>query len=114
VGPAAPGVGGDQVLVGKGALRVVVSPAVPSVARYRVEIPPVLLYVLAVVTLRPGQPERPLLEDGGAPVPQREPPGKPLLDIAEAGQAVFSPPVRPGPGMIVREVVPGIPVRAVV
>src|SRR5580704_1082627 len=83
-------------------------------ARDRVQIPPVLLDVLAVVALRPGQPERPLLEDRVAAVPQRQPQAQPLLDVAEAGQAVLTPAVRTGPGMVVREIVPGIAVRAVV
>jgi hypothetical protein len=42
----------------------------------------------AVVALRAGQPEQPLLEEGVAPVPQREPEAEPLLDVAEPGQRV--------------------------
>src|SRR5580704_8798532 len=83
-------------------------------ARDRVQIPPVLLDVLAVIALRPGQPEGPLLQDRVAAVPQRQPQAQPLLDVTEPGQAVLTPPVRPGPGMIVRQVIPRLPVRAVV
>src|ERR1700735_4346752 len=67
-----------------------------------------------MVALRAGQPERPLLEDRIASVPQREPQAQPLLDVGKAGQAILAPPVRLGPGLVVREIVPGIPVRAVV
>ena len=112
--PVAGGVRGDQVVVREVPLRVVIAPAVPGVAGYRVEVPPVLLGVLAVVALRPGQPEQPLLEDGVAPVPQGQAQAQPLLDVAEAGQAVLTPPVRPGPGVVVREVIPRRAVLAVV
>ena len=112
--PVAGGVRGDQVVIGEGPLGVVIAPPVPGVAGHRVEVPPVFLDVLAVVALRPGQPEEPLLEDGVAPIPQSEPQAQPLLDVAEAGQAVLTPPVRPGPGVVVREVVPRRAVLAVV
>ena len=104
----------DQVLVGERALRIVVAPPVPGVAGHRVEVPPVLLDVLAVVALRPGQPEGPLLQDRVAAVPQGQAQAQPLLDVAEPGQPVLAPPVGPGPGVVVRQVVPRLPVRAVV
>jgi hypothetical protein len=90
-----------QVLVGKGALRVVVAPAVPGVAGHRVEVPPVLLDVFAVVGLGARQPESALLEDRVAPVPQRQAQAQALLDVTEPGQAVLAPPVGAGPGVIV-------------
>ena len=108
------GVGVDQVLVRERALRVVVAPPVPGVAGDRVQVPPVLLDVLAVVALRAGQPEGPLLQDRVAPVPQRQGQAQPLVDVAEPGQPVLSPPVGPGPRVIVRQVVPGFAVGAVV
>ena len=112
--PAPAGVGVDQVLVGVRALRVVVAPPVPGVAGDRVQVPPVLLDVLAVVALRAGQPERALLQDRIPPVPQRQPQAQPLLDVAEPGQPVLTPPVGLGPGMIMRQVIPRIAVRAVI
>ena len=112
--PAPAGVGVDQVLVGVRALRVVVAPPVPSVAGNGVQVPPVLLDVLAVVALRAGQPERALLQDRVPPVPQRQPQAQPLLDVAEPGQAVLTPPVRPGPGMIMRQVIPRVTIGTVI
>ncbi len=53
----------DELLVRERRLRVVVAPAQQRVARQPLEVPPVLLDVLAVVALRPGQPEHPLLQD---------------------------------------------------
>jgi len=104
----------DQLLIRERGLRVVVAPPVPGVAGDRVQVPPALLDVLAVVALRAGQPEGPLLQDRVAAVPQRQGQAQPLLDVAEPGQAVLAPPVGPGPGVIVRQVVPRIPVGAVV
>ena len=112
--PVAGGVDVDQVLVRERVLRVVVAPPVPGMAGDGVQVPPVLLDVLAVVTLRAGQPERALLQDRVPPVPQRQPQAQPLLDIAEPGQPVLPPPVSPGPRMIMRQVIPRVPVRAVV
>ena len=103
-----------QFLVRKCRLRIVVAPRVPGVAGDAVEVPPVLLDVLAVVPLCAGQPEQALLEDRVPPVPQREPQTEPLLDVAESGESVLSPPVGPGPGVVVREVRPGLAVGAVV
>ena len=108
------GVGIDQVLIRERALRVVVTPPVPGVARDGVQVPPVLLDVLAVVALRPGQPEGALLQDRVAPVPQGQGQAQPLVDVAEPGQAILSPPVGPGPRLVVRQVVPGVAVGAVV
>ena len=109
-----PGVDVDQVLVGERRLRIVVAPPVPGVAGDGVQVPPVLLDVLAVVALRAGEPERALLQDRVPPVPQRQGQAQPLLDVAEPGQAVLPPPVGPGPRVIVRQVVPRVAVGAVV
>src|SRR5262249_21592302 len=114
VDPAAPAVLRDQVLVGERRLGIVVPPAVPGVAGHRVEVPPVLLDVLPVVAFRAGQPERPLLEDRIPAVPQRQAQAQALLDVAEPGQAILAPPVGAGPGVVVRQVGPGLAVGAVV
>jgi hypothetical protein len=79
------GVGIDQVLIGERLLRVVVPPPVPRVAGQGVQVPPVLFDVLAVVALRAGEPERALLQDRVAPVPQRQAQAQPLVDVAEPG-----------------------------
>src|SRR5215470_4367547 len=72
-------------------VRVVVPPAIPGMTRDRVQVPPVLLDVLAVVTLAAGQAEQPLLENrvlfhSTAPGPDRA-----------AGGCRRIPPVRPRP-----------------
>src|SRR5206468_2383634 len=73
-----------------------------------------LLYVLAVLPLAVGEAEHPLLEDRIAAVPEREREAEVLMFVREPGEAVLAPAVGAAPGMIVGEVVPGGPVRAVV
>ena len=58
--------------------------------------------------------EHPLLEDRVLAVPQRQGEAERLPVVADAGHAVLVPPVGPGPGVVVREVVPGRAVLAVV
>src|SRR6185369_3327386 len=88
-------------------LRVVVAPPHPGVGRRGVEVPPVLLGVLAVVSLRSGEPEDALLEDRVLAVPQAEGEAERLPLVAEPGQPVIVPAVGPRARMIVRKVVPG-------
>ena len=112
---AAPGrVLRDEILVGIGALGIVVTPAVPRVGGGGVQVPPVFLDVLTVVALRAGQAEWPFFQDRVAAIPQRQAQAEALLDIAEAGQGVLAPPVGTRPGVVVREIVPGLAVGAVV
>ena len=59
----------DQIVVGKGILRVFVQQLQVGAGRGGVEVEVVLLHVLAVVALGVGQPEQPLLEDRVTPVP---------------------------------------------
>ncbi len=105
---------GHEVGVRELRLRVVVAPPQPGVAGQGVEEPPVLLDVLAVVALRPGQAEHPLLEDRVPAVPERERHAQLLADVADAGHPVLAPAVGAGAGVVVREVVPGLAAGAVV
>src|SRR5580698_2347577 len=82
--------------------------------RRAVEVEVVLLDVLAVVSLRVGQPEEALLEDRVAPVPEREREAERLAVVGDTGDPVLAPPVGERPREIVTEVAPGVPFRAVV
>ena len=104
----------DEVLVRERGLRVVVAPAQPGTAGQRVEVPPVVLGVLAVIAFLVGQPEHPLLEDRVDAVPQGEAEAHPSEHVAQARHPVLVPAEGAGPGVVVRERVPGVPVRAVV
>jgi hypothetical protein len=104
----------SQTRIREFSLRIVIAPAQPGSGRRRVEVPPVLLGVLAVIALRPAEPEDPLLQERVAPVPERESETKALLAIAEARQAVLAPAVRARPRVIERKVPPGVAVGAIV
>ena len=107
-------VGLDEVLVRERSLRVVIPPAQPGAARDRVEVPPVLLDVLAVVALAVRKAEEALFQDGVALVPEGEGEAEALLVVGDPAQAVFAPAIGPRAGLVMGEVVPGVSVRAVV
>ena len=104
----------DEVGVGELGLGVQVTPPHPRVGRRAVEIPPVLLGILAVVALGTGEPEDPLLQDRVASVPEGEREAQPLLVIADPAEPVLVPAVHPRPGVVMRERVPRLAVLAVV
>ena len=104
----------DQVAVRERRLWILVEHPHEGVRRRRVEVEVVLLDVLAVVALVAGQAEQPLLQDRVAAVPQREAETDLLVTVADCRQAVLVPAVGARPGLIVRQVVPRLAVRAVV
>src|SRR6185312_2964876 len=82
--------------------------------RGRVEVVVQLLHVLAVVALGARQPEQALLENRIPSVPQCQGEAHPALPVGEAQEAILAPAVRPTPGMIMREVIPALPVLGVI
>ena len=74
----------DEIVVRECDLGIVVAPSQPAVVRQRVEIPPVLLDVLAVISLVVDQPEGTLFKDRVAAVPKTEGQTQPLFPIAQA------------------------------
>jgi hypothetical protein len=104
----------DQLLVGKRGLRIVVTPAQPSVAGQPIEVPPVLFDVLAVVPLRTGETKHAFLEDRVDAVPERQSQAQLVATVRQACHAILIPPVGPGPCMIMRKETPGITAVAVV
>jgi hypothetical protein len=79
-----------------------------------VQIPPVVLDVLAVVALVTGEPERPLLQDRVAAVPERERQAQELVLVADAAEPVLAPAVGARAGLVVGERGPRVAVGAVV
>ena len=73
-----------------------------------------LLHVLAVVTLRPRQAKKAFFQDRVPAVPQGDREAEYLATVADAGEAVLVPAVGARAGLVVRKVVPGRAVRAVV
>ena len=91
----------DELLVRERRLRVVIAPAKQRVTRKPLEVPPVLLGVLAVVSLGPRQAEHSLLEDRVAAVPEREREAELVADVGDAGHPVLVPAVGARPRVVV-------------
>src|SRR5262245_10372769 len=79
-----------------------------------VEIEVVLLHVLPVITLAIGQPEQALFQNRVLAIPQRQGKAESLLVVGDPSQPVFAPTIRPGTGMVVGEIVPGVSIFAVI
>ncbi len=107
-------VGLDQVPVRKLALRVLVQELHVRVRRRAVDVEVVLLHVLAVVALAVGEAVEALLQDRITLVPQREGEAQPLLVVAQAAEPVLAPLVGARARLVMREVIPGVAVVAVV
>jgi hypothetical protein len=103
-----------QIQIRERVLRVLVEILHVRVSGSAIEIEVVLLDVLAVIAFRVGEAEQPLLQNWIALVPEREREAQPLLVVAQSGDAVFAPAIRARSRVVVREVVPGIAVLAVV
>src|SRR5262249_13055012 len=104
----------DQVFVRERRLRVLVEHADVAVGRRRIEIVIQLLDVLAVIALPIREAVHALLEDRILPVPQRDREAERLLGIAEPADPVLAPAIGAAARVVVREVVPGLAIRAVV
>ena len=109
-----PAVGVHQVAIGELPLRILVQVLHVGVRGSAVHVEVVLLHILAVVALAVGEPEQALFQDGIALVPQRHGKTKALLVVGDPSDSVFSPPVRPGAGVVMGEIVPGVSVLAVI
>ena len=79
-----------------------------------VEVEILFLDVFAVAPLVASEAEEAFFEDGIAAVPQRQRETDALMAVADAGQSVLVPPISPRPRMVVRKVLPGAAVGAVV
>jgi len=84
------------------------------VRRRVIDVEIVLLDVLAVIALGAGDAEKAFLEDGVLAVPEGRCEAEQLIAIADAGDAVLAPAIGPAAGVVVRQVVPGVAVGAVV
>src|SRR5208283_996920 len=85
-----------------------------GMCRRAVEVEVIFLDVFAVVSLAVGQAEHAFLQDGVFAVPQGNAEAQQLLRIADTGHAVFAPVIGAGAGLVMRKVVPGIAILAVV
>src|ERR1700761_8185151 len=79
-----------------------------------IEIEVVLLDILTVVAFAICQAKQALLKDRILPIPQRQRKAEPLLVIADPAESVFAPSIGPRTGLIMRQVIPRITIRAVI
>ena len=95
-------------------MRILVKELHVGMSGSRVEVEVVFLDVLAVIPLVAAQAEEALLQDRIATVPQGQREAHQFVAIREAREAVFAPAIGSRARVVVREVLPGCPVRAVV
>jgi hypothetical protein len=79
-----------------------------------VKVVVILFDVLAVVAFAVGEAEESFLEDRIVAIPEREAEAEALLVVGIAGDAVFTPAIGARTSLIVREIVPGGAIVAVV
>src|SRR5262249_45294749 len=103
-----------QFVIGVGALRILVEVLHVRVGGRAIYIEVVLLHVLAVIALAVGQAEKTLFQNWILAITQGEGKAEPFFLARKPGQPVFPPAIGAGAGLVVTEVVPGIPVIAIV
>src|SRR5215472_13610921 len=112
--PGAALVGFNQIQIREFALRILVEVLHVGVSGSAVNIEVVLLHVFAMIAFAVGKPEETLLQDGIPLIPQRERETEPLAVVGNPSEAVFSPSISARSGLVVRKVVPGIAIIAVI
>src|SRR5262249_44213212 len=68
----------------------------------------------AMIALAIGQPEQPLLEDRVFAIPERQRKTQHLMVVTDPRQAILTPAIRAGSCLVMREVIPGVTVVAVI
>src|SRR5438045_9051656 len=82
--------------------------------RSAIQVEVVFLYVFSVIAFVPGKPEQPFFQDGIPLVPQGNSKAKHLVPVADSAQTILVPPISAGASVVVREIIPGCAVRAVI
>jgi hypothetical protein len=103
-----------QIRIGIGAMRILVQHLQVGMRRRRVQVEVVLLDVLAVVAFGIGQAEQSLLQNRIATVPKPERQADQLVGVAETREPVLTPAIGAAARVVVREIVPGRAVGAVI
>src|SRR6516225_560394 len=95
-------------------LRILIEVFRVRMRRGAIQVEIIFLDVLTVIGLAVGQPERPLLDYRVLAVPQRQRKTQPLVIVADTGEAVLTPVIGARAGLIVAEIIPRVPILAVV
>src|SRR5271166_243928 len=103
-----------QIHIGIYTLRILIEVLHIRVSGRAVQIMIIFFDVLTVIGLAVGQAERALLQDRILAVPQRQRKTQTLVIVTDAGEAVLTPVISARTGLVVTEIVPGVPVRAII
>src|SRR4051812_13891877 len=103
-----------QIGIGERELWVLIKELHVRVSRRAVKVEVIFLDILTVVPLTVSEAEQAFFQDRIDPIPKPESETKDLFLVRNPSNSVFAPSVCPGPCMIVREVIPGVAVLAVV
>ena len=101
----------DKPIVRKRGLRIFVKGLEIGAGRSGIEIEVAFLDVFAVIPFAIRQTKQPFFENRIMAVPKRQRKAKPALAVGNAEQPIFAPAISAATGMIVRKVVPSIPIR---
>src|SRR5215469_11137988 len=82
--------------------------------RRAVYVEVILLYVFAMVAFAIRQSEKAFFEDWIVAIPKSQRKTELLRVVRDAGEAILSPAVGTGPGLIMAEIAPGVSVAAVI
>src|ERR1700692_4821639 len=82
--------------------------------RRGIEVVIIILDVLTVIAFGPSEAEQALLQDRIAAIPEGESKTKPLVIVTDTGDAILGPAIGARASMIMREVIPSGPIRAVI
>src|SRR5580704_4949751 len=107
-------IGLDKIFIGKFSLRILVEIFQVGVRGSAVHVEVAFLYVFPVIPFTVRQSKQALLENGIAPVPQGESKAQLLFVVGDACDSIFSPTIRASARLIMAEVIPSVPIVAIV
>src|SRR6185369_6582327 len=104
----------NQLRIGKRGLRVLVQVLHVGMRGGAVQIVVTLLNVLSMIALVARQAEEPFFQDRIAPVPHGYGEADVLMPVADSRDTILVPAVGSGSSVIVRKILPGVAIRAVI
>src|SRR5262245_23081447 len=104
----------DERLIWKGCLRVFVERLHVRMRGSAIQVVIIFFHVLPVIAFAVGQTEEPLFQNGVSVIPQRQCETEALMIVGNTQQAILSPTVGAGASMVVRQIIPGRAMLAVI
>src|SRR5262249_48721286 len=104
----------DQFAVRESRLGILIKHPHVGMGRSAIEVKVIFLYVLPMISLRIGQSEEPLFEDGIFSIPERQRETQCHVVVGDPRDAILSPAIRARARVVVCKVIPGVSVRTVI